>query len=104
LPKKKIAPKSFYKKFDQKSKTDFFSVFFYSRFWAFLGEGRPKTPLKKYQKNKSDLCPCPFLASEPPTHHGPRGSPFFLAAPSPFPFPFPRLPLPLPLPLPQPCP
>jgi hypothetical protein len=33
---KKIVSKSFYKKFDQKSKTDFFSIFLLSRFWAFL--------------------------------------------------------------------
>jgi hypothetical protein len=57
---KKIASKIFYKTFDQKSQTDFFS----SRFWA----------IKKYQKNKSDLGP--FLASDPPTHP-PRGSPIF---------------------------
>jgi hypothetical protein len=61
--KKKIVSKSFYKKFDQKSKTDFLSKFFHSRFWTFLGEGSSKKILKK-----SD--PGPFLASEPPTHHG----------------------------------
>jgi hypothetical protein len=47
---KKIVSKSFYKKFDQKSKTDFFSNFILSRFWAFLDEGSSKTRLKKYQK------------------------------------------------------
>jgi hypothetical protein len=46
---KKIVSKSFYKKIDQKSKTDFFS-FFLSRWWAFLGEGSSKTRLKKYRK------------------------------------------------------
>jgi hypothetical protein len=46
-------------KFDQKSKTDFFSVFVLSCFGAFLGEGSSKTRLKQYQKNKSD--PGPFL-------------------------------------------
>jgi hypothetical protein len=72
---KKIVSKSFYQKFDRKSKTDFFSVFFnlLSRFWAFLGEGSSKTRLEKYRKNKSD--PSPFLASDPPTHHG--GHQFF---------------------------
>jgi hypothetical protein len=40
---KKIVSKSFYKKFDQKSKTDFFSIFVLLRFWAFLGEGSSKT-------------------------------------------------------------
>jgi hypothetical protein len=44
---KKIVSKSFYKKFDQESKTDFFSIFFLSRFWAFLDEGSSKTRLKK---------------------------------------------------------
>jgi hypothetical protein len=40
--------KNFYKKIDQKSKTDFFSNFILSRLWAFLGEGSIKTRLKKY--------------------------------------------------------
>jgi hypothetical protein len=40
---KKIVSKSFYKKIDQKSKTDFFSNFCLSRFWAFLDEGSSKT-------------------------------------------------------------
>jgi hypothetical protein len=42
---KKIVSKGFYKKIDQKSKskTDFFSIFFKSPFWAFLGEGSSKT-------------------------------------------------------------
>jgi hypothetical protein len=40
---KKIVSKSFYKNIDKKSKTDFFSIFFYHVFWAFLGEGSSKT-------------------------------------------------------------
>jgi hypothetical protein len=47
---KKIVSKSFYKKFDQKSKTDFFSVFVFSRFWAFLDEGSSKTRYKNIEK------------------------------------------------------
>jgi hypothetical protein len=46
----------------------FLDFFLKSRFWAFLGEGSSKTRSKKYRKNKSD--PSPFLASDPPTHHG----------------------------------
>jgi hypothetical protein len=43
---KNIVSKSFYKKNDKNSKTDFSSVLFISRFWAFLGEveGSSKTP------------------------------------------------------------
>jgi hypothetical protein len=54
-----------------KSKADFFSVFFIK----LLGVSRwsSKTPLKKKVE---------FLASDPPTHHGPLGPPtFILAAP-----------------------
>jgi hypothetical protein len=70
--------KTIYKKFDQKSKTDFFSNFFLSRFWAFLDEGSSKTQLKKYRQNKSG--PTPLSYSYPPTHHGgPRL--FFFAGP-----------------------
>jgi hypothetical protein len=80
---KKIVSKSFYKKFDQKSKTDFFSNSFLSRFWAFLDEVSSKTRQKKYRQNKSD--PSPFSYSDPPTHHGGRGLPdfrlFFCAGP-----------------------
>jgi hypothetical protein len=65
---KKIVSKSLYKKFDQKSETDFFTNFLLSRFWAFLDEGRSKTRPKKYRKNKSD--PSPFSYSDPTTHHG----------------------------------
>jgi hypothetical protein len=51
---KQVVLKSFCQKFDQKSKTDFFSIFFNHvfGFWAFLGEGTTK-------KKKSD--PGPFL-------------------------------------------
>jgi hypothetical protein len=74
---KKIVSRSFYKKIDQKSKTDFFSNFVLSLFWTFLDEGSSKTRLKKYRKNKSD--PGPFSCSDPPTHHG--GHRFFFAGP-----------------------
>jgi hypothetical protein len=40
---KKIASKSFLKKIDHKSKTDFFSNLLLSRFWAFFGDGSSKT-------------------------------------------------------------
>jgi hypothetical protein len=76
---KKIVSKSFYKKFDQKSKTktDCFSVVFYRVFGRFSARGVQKHD-KKYREKKSD--PGPFSASDPPTHHGgPRF--FFLAAP-----------------------
>jgi hypothetical protein len=76
---KKIVSKSFYKKFDQKSKTDFFSICFLSCFWAFLDEGSSKTRQTKYRKNKSD--PSPFSYSDPPTHHG--GHRFVFAGPLP---------------------
>jgi hypothetical protein len=51
----------------QKIQNHFFSIFL-SHFWAFLGEGSSKIPLKKISGKKSD--PGPFLASDPPTHHG----------------------------------
>jgi hypothetical protein len=57
----------------------FFSQFFLSRFWAFLGDGSSKTRLKKYRKNKSD--PIPFSYSDPPTHHGGPRLLIFLPAP-----------------------
>ena len=39
-----------------------------------------KQDKKQNRRNKSDLIP--FLCSDPPTHHGPRGSPtLFLAGP-----------------------
>jgi hypothetical protein len=53
LLQKKSCRKVFNKKFDQKSKTDFFLDFVLSRFWAFLGEGSSKTPHKKYQQKKN---------------------------------------------------
>jgi hypothetical protein len=46
---KKSCRKVFYKKFDQKSKTDFFSNFL-SRFWTFLEGGEFKNTIKKYRK------------------------------------------------------
>jgi hypothetical protein len=70
---KKIVSKSFYKKIDQKSKTDFFLIFFNHVFGRFSMRGVQKHD-KKYQKNKSD--PSPFSYSDPPTHHG--GPRFFL--------------------------
>jgi hypothetical protein len=76
---KKIMSKVFYKKFDQKSKTDFFSKFVSSRFWAFLDEGSSKTRLKKYRKNNPP--PSPFSYSDPPTHHGGPRLFSFLPAP-----------------------
>jgi hypothetical protein len=39
-----------FKKIDQKSKTNCFSSFSLSRFWAFLGEGSSKTHDKNYRK------------------------------------------------------
>jgi hypothetical protein len=42
---------------------------------VFLGEGSSKTLLQKHRENKSD--PGPFLASDPPAHHGDHR--FFLA-------------------------
>jgi hypothetical protein len=50
-----------------------------SRFWAFLGEGSSKTPLKKYIGKRID--PGPFLATDPPTHHGGHCFVLVLAAP-----------------------
>jgi hypothetical protein len=73
---KKIMSKRFYKKFEQKPKTDFFSKTFLSRFWAFLDEGSSKTRQKINRKNKSH--PSPFSYSDPPTHHG--GPRFFFGA------------------------
>jgi hypothetical protein len=70
LPKtfcKKIVSKTFYKKFDQKSKTDFFSIFFYHVFGRFSVSGVQKHD-KKISGKKTD--PSPFLAFDPPTHHG----------------------------------
>jgi hypothetical protein len=56
--------KSLYKKFDQKSKTEFFSNFSYHVFGRFSVRGVKKHD-KKYRKNKSD--PIPFSYSDPPT-------------------------------------
>jgi hypothetical protein len=64
---KKIVSKSFYQKFDQKSKPTF-SRFLFITFLGVSRWGKFKNTIKKYRKNKSD--PSPFLASNPPTHHG----------------------------------
>jgi hypothetical protein len=64
----------FYKKFDQKSKTDFFSIFSNRIFGRFSVRGVQNT-IKKYRKFKSD--PIAFSYPHPPTHH--RGRRFFFA-------------------------
>jgi hypothetical protein len=63
---KKHRVEKFLQKFDQKSKTDFFSVLFYHVFGRFSVRGVQK-PDKKYRKNKSD----------PPTQHGGHRKHFF---------------------------
>jgi hypothetical protein len=73
---KKIVSKGFYKKFDQKSKTDFFSIFFNHVFGRFSMRGVQKHNKKKIEK-KSD--PSPYSYSDPPTHHG--GHRFVFAGP-----------------------
>jgi hypothetical protein len=73
---KNIVSKSFYKKFDQKSKTDFFSICFYHVFGRFSARGVQKNDKNNLEKNKSD--PIPFSYSGPPTHHGGH-RPFFFA-------------------------
>jgi hypothetical protein len=58
-------------KFSQKNRPKIQNRFFYRFFLiTFLGvsRGEFKNMIKKYRKNKSD--PGPFLASDPPTHHG----------------------------------
>jgi hypothetical protein len=57
----------FLQKIDKKSKTNFFSNFFYHVFWAFLGEGSSKTRLKNREKKLTS--PGTGLASEEPTNH-----------------------------------
>jgi hypothetical protein len=74
---KKVLSKSFNKKFDQKSKTDFFSFLVLSRFRAFLGEGSSKTRYKNIKKNLTLVLFWPL--THPPTT-GVTGF-FFLAAP-----------------------
>jgi hypothetical protein len=44
--------KGFYKKNDQKSKTDFFSICFISHFWAFLGDASLKNTRKRDKTEK----------------------------------------------------
>jgi hypothetical protein len=48
---KKIVSKSFYKKFDQKSKTDFFSNFIYHVFGRFSMRGVQKHEKKNLKRN-----------------------------------------------------
>jgi hypothetical protein len=62
---KKNRVEKFYKKFDKNPKPIF--RFFYHVFGRFSVRGVQKHH-KKYQTNKSN--PDPFLASDPPTHHG----------------------------------
>ena len=62
-----IVSKSFYKKIDQKSKTDFFSIFFYHVFGRFSVRGVQKHEKKISKKNLTS--PGTFLASEEPTNH-----------------------------------
>jgi hypothetical protein len=72
---KAVLSKGLYKKFDQKSKTAFFSISFHHVFGRFSVRGVQKHDTK-YRKNKSD--PVPFSYSDPPTHHrGHRGTDFF---------------------------
>ena len=47
---KKIVSKQIYKKFDQKSKTDFFSIFFYHVFGRFSVRGVQKHDKKHIEK------------------------------------------------------
>jgi hypothetical protein len=68
---KKIVSKSFYKKIDKKSKTDFF-LFLDARcfFITFLGDSRRgefKNTIKKLTKKL--ISPGTFLAPEEPTNH-----------------------------------
>jgi hypothetical protein len=72
---KKIVSKSFYKKIDQKPKTDFLSKFVYHVLGRFLmsDEGSSKTRVKKYRKKKkinSTLVLFRTLTHPPTTHHG----------------------------------
>jgi hypothetical protein len=64
----KVHVEKLLQKINRKSKTNCFSNFALSRFWAFLGEGSSKTPSQFFSKTKSD--PGHFLASDLPTHHG----------------------------------
>jgi hypothetical protein len=65
---KKNRVEKFLKKNRPKVQNRLFLGFVLSRFWAFLGKGSKKNTIKNIEKNKSD--PSPFLASDPPTHHG----------------------------------
>jgi hypothetical protein len=66
--KKRFTEKNRVEKFLQKNRPkQFFLDFFYHVFWRFTVRGVHKHD-KKYQKTKSYRSP--FLASDPPTHHG----------------------------------
>jgi hypothetical protein len=75
---KKIVSKSFYKK-STKNPKSILSRFFYLVFGRFSVRGVQKHYLKNISPKKSD--PGPFLASDPPTHHG--GHRFFWGGPLP---------------------
>jgi hypothetical protein len=65
---------SFSKKSTKKSKTDFFSIFFYHVFGRFSVRGVQKHEKKISKKNLTS--PGTFLASEEPTNH-PKARHFF---------------------------
>jgi hypothetical protein len=64
--------KVFSNKNRQKIQNRFFSIYFLSCFWAFLGEGSLKTPQKYGGKSRGKSDPGPL------THPHPTGSPIFL--------------------------
>jgi hypothetical protein len=65
---KKSSRKVFTKKSTKNPKPTFSRFVFNHVFGSFLVRGVQKHHLKKNRKKKSD--PGPFLASDPPTHHG----------------------------------
>jgi hypothetical protein len=69
---------SFSKKSTKKSKTDFFSIFFYHVFGRFSVRGVQKHEKKISKKNLTS--PGTFLASEEPTNH-PKARHFFFLVP-----------------------
>jgi hypothetical protein len=75
---KKIVSKSFYKKFDQKSKTVFFSIFFYHVFGRFSMRGVQKHDKKNIEKENLTLVIFRTL-THPPTTGVPDF--FFFAGP-----------------------
>ena len=80
---KKIVSKSFYKKFDQKSKTDFFSIFFYHVFGRFSVRGVQKHDKKISKKINLTLVLFRTLTHPPTT--GVTDFLFVFAAPWPCP-------------------